>query len=202
MIYLTSDLHLGHKSILRYVDRPFNSVEEMNEALINNINSVIKPNSDLYILGDLYFGPNQEENTFEYAKKIKCKHIHLIRGNHDMHLDKLIKLNEEYKVFETIAPYKEINYEKRRIVLCHFPFMDNAWNKAMHGSIDLHGHLHSNKNYNLEQKAKGLLRYDVGVDANDYKPVLLDDILEFFKGIEPNKEDYHANYDDSDDISD
>lgn len=196
MIYLTSDLHLGHSNIMKHCKRSFNSVEEMNNRIINNINDMVRPNDELYILGDLYFGEKQTINTFEYAKKIKCKHIHLIKGNHDMSFEDLLKLNEENKVFESISLYKELKYEKRLFVLCHYPFMDNAWNKAMHGSINIHGHIHSNTNYNQEQKDKKILRYDVGVDANDYYPVLIDNILEFFKGIEPNNNDYHANYDD------
>ena len=193
MIYLTSDLHLGHSNIMKHCNRPFNSVEEMNEKIIKNINNMVRPNDELYILGDLYFGEKQTINTFEYVKKIKCNHIHLIKGNHDMSYKDLIKLNEEYKVFESISLYKELKYEKRLIVLCHYPFMDNAWNKAMHGSIDLHGHLHSNKDYNQEQRSNRILRYDVGVDANNYYPVLLDDILDFFKDINPSEYDYHAN---------
>lgn len=196
MIYLTSDLHLGHSSIIKHCNRPFNSVQEMNDKIIANINDMVRPNDELYILGDLYFGEKQTLNTFEYAKKIKCKHIHFIKGNHDMSIKDMNKLNEEYKVFETISSYSEIKYNNNKFILCHYPFMDNTWNRAMHGSFDLHGHIHSNKNYNEEQKKKGILRYDVGVDANVYYPVLIDDILDFFKGIKPNKNDYHANYDD------
>lgn len=203
MIYLTSDLHLGHSNIIKHCNRPFNSIEEMNEEILKNINNLVRPNDELYILGDLYFGAKQTENTFEYAKKIKCNHIHLIKGNHDMSYKDLIKLNDKLKVFESISLYKELKYEKRLFVLCHYPFMDNAWNKAMHGSINIHGHIHSNKDYNDEQKRNGILRYDAGVDANDYYPVLIDDILKFFECVEPYAKDYHANYEnDCDDILD
>ena len=198
MIYLTSDLHLGHSNIIKHCKRPFNSVQEMNDKLINNINNMVRPNDELYILGDLYFGEKQTTNTFEYAKKIKCKHIHLIKGNHDMSIKDMNKLNEEYKVFETIKTYAEIKYNNSKFILCHYPFMDNAWNRAMHGSFDLHGHIHSNNSYNEEQKNSGILRYDVGVDANDYYPVLLDNIIKFFEGVSINKNDYHANYEEDD----
>ena len=63
----------------------------------------------------------------------------------------------------------------------------------MHGSIDLHGHLHSYKDYNQQQRSNRILRYDALVDANNYYPVLLDDILDFFKDINPSEYDYHAN---------
>lgn len=200
MIYLTSDLHLGHSNVIKHCNRPFNSIEEMNEGIIRNINYMIRPNDELYILGDLYLGEKQTVNTFEYAKKINSNHIHLVKGNHDMRLSELIKINDDYKIFESISPYKELKYEKRYFVLCHYPFMDGSWNKAMHGSFDLHGHIHSNNKYNLQQKEKGIFRYDVGVDANDYYPVLIDDIFKFFEDVEPNTKDYHGNLDDDYDI--
>lgn len=78
---------------------------------------------------------------------------------------------------------------KNHIILVH---KDNACSKVMLGSTYLHGHLHSFKDYNLEQRSNRILRYDVGVDANDYYPVLLDDILDFFKDIKPNDYDYYA----------
>lgn len=194
MIYLTSDLHLGHSNIIKHCNRPFENIEKMNEELIKNINNMVKQNDELFILGDFYYGDRHIQSIFEFAQKIKCKRIHLIRGNHETDLDELLEYNEKYKIFESISSYREINYEKRKIILCHFPFMDHSWNKAQHGSIDLHGHIHSSSRYNLEQKEKGILRYDVGVDANDYYPVLLDNILEFFKDVVINEEDYHRNH--------
>ena len=79
---------------------------------------------------------------------------------------------------------------KNHIILVH---KDNACSKVMLGSTYLHGHLHSYKDYNQEQRSNRMLRYDALVDANNYYPVLLDDILDFFKDINPSEYDYHAN---------
>jgi len=54
------------------------------------------------------------------------------------------------------------------------------WPKSYHGSLHLHGHIHSKEDYNLRQKMEGILRYDVGVDANGFRPVSIEHVKEFF----------------------
>jgi len=168
-IYFSSDLHLGHKSILKFQNRPFNDVEEMNHRIIHNFNSVVHTNDILYLLGDVTHRiPESQAN--ELIKKLKGRKI-LIRGNHDGDYDK--------SLFEEIYDYKEFNHEKIKFVLMHYPLME--WNRSRHnGSIHLHGHIHSNGNYNEENRNNGILRYDVGVDANNYFPVSLRYIQYYF----------------------
>ena len=81
MIYFTSDLHLNHANIIKYNNRPFINVVEMNRQLIKNINSVVKSNDELYVLGDFAFA--QKRQTNEYLNDIQCKNVFLIKGNHD-----------------------------------------------------------------------------------------------------------------------
>jgi len=179
MIFFTSDLHFCHNSIIGLCGRPFKDIEEMNRTLIKNINSFVKENDELYIIGDFYYGNNQIKNTFEYAKKIKCKHKHLICGNHDININELIKANDGS--FEDICDYDEIKYKEYRFILFHYPITDGGWNKARAGSIHLHGHLHSKSIYNEENKKRGILKYDVGVDANEYRPISINEIIGYFK---------------------
>lgn len=171
MIYFTSDLHLGHSNIIRHTDRPFESVEEMNDVLIDNINSFVSKNDTLYILGDLAF-IIEKEMANDLIKKINGRKI-FIRGNHDRHYDE--------SLFEEICDYKEIKYEKTKFILMHYPL--RSWNHMRHGSIQLHGHIHASQQYNLDNKAKGIYQYDVGVDANGYYPVSINQIMEFFKDV-------------------
>ena len=84
-IYFSSDLHLGHRSVIGFQNRPFESVEEMNRGIIHNFNSVVRRDDILYILGDLsYRIPESQAN--ELIKRINGRKI-LIRGNHDGHYD-------------------------------------------------------------------------------------------------------------------
>ena len=171
MIYFTADLHLGHNAIINMQNRPFEDVEQMNKTLIDNINCFVKPDDYLYILGDISHRINTEKSN-ELIKKINGKKI-LIKGNHDKQFDE--------SLFIEILDYKELVYANRLFVMMHYPI--RSWNKMRSGSIQLHGHIHSDENYNFTNKEKGIYQYDVGVDANSYYPVSVNQIIEFFKDV-------------------
>lgn len=168
MIWFTSDLHLNHRAVVSMCERLFESVDEMNDILINNFNECVKKNDTVYILGDIaHRTPVTEVNNFISrlnGKKILCK------GNHDKRYDS--------SLFEGIYDFLEISVHGVNISLMHYPMM--SWPKSRHGSIHLHGHIHSKGDYNLQQKEEGILRYDVGIDANNFFPVSITEIKEFF----------------------
>ena len=169
MIWFTSDLHLGHRAAISMCERPFENVEEMNESLIQNFNSCVKKNDTVYILGDIsHRMPVTEVNQLigkMNGKKILCK------GNHDKKYDATM--------FEGIYDFLEIAINGVNVSLMHYPMM--SWPKSHYGSLHLHGHIHSKKDYNLQQKSEGILRYDVGVDANAFYPVSIEQIKKFFE---------------------
>lgn len=167
--YFTSDLHLGHRGVIEFQNRPFDSVEDMNRTIIHNFNSLVHANDILYILGDLTHRiPESQAN--ELIKKLKGKKI-LICGNHDGDYDK--------SLFEEIYDYREFNHEKLKYVLMHYPLLE--WNRSRHNSsIHLHGHIHSDGRYNEENRTNGVSKYDAGVDANNYYPVSLLYIQNYF----------------------
>lgn len=169
MIYLTSDLHLGHRAILGMQSRPFEDVDEMNKVLINNLNSYVNKNDTLYILGDLCFRISVDEAN-AIINKLNGKKI-LIKGNHDKNYDK--------SLFVEIADFLEIHIDGISISLMHYPML--SWPKSHHGSVHLHGHMHNEAIYNEENRDAGILRYDVGVDANNYLPVSWQQIRAFFR---------------------
>jgi len=169
LIWFTSDLHLGHRSAINMCGRPFETVEEMNETLIRNFNSCVKKNDTVYILGDIaHRMPVVEVNQLISrlnGMKILCK------GNHDKKYD--------VELFEGIYDFLEISVHGVNVSLMHYPMM--SWPKSRHGSLHLHGHIHSKGDYNLQQKIDGILRYDVGVDANGFYPVSIEQVKEFFE---------------------
>lgn len=185
-IFFTSDLHLGHRNIIKHCNRPFDSVEEMDHAIITNLNSIVKGNDVLYILGDFTaYGVNTDD-AIAYKNKIRCKKVHLIYGNHDKHY-------EGKYCFKSLQDYLELKENKQRYIMFHYPMV--SWNHMRSGAIHLHGHQHNKMKYNNEQKDRGLYRYDVGVDANNFYPVALEDILNYYKDVIPWYERDEISYD-------
>lgn len=172
MIYFTADLHFYHDNIIRHTNRPYHNSEEMSQALIRNWNRLVKPDDQLYVLGDFTMkGPALAEEILSQLKGRK----YLIRGNHDTFAD-----NSEFNsfYFEWIRDYYELSYQNQRFILFHYPIEE--WNGYFRGTIQLHGHQHNHVNYNYDNLEKGIRRFDVGVDANYMKPVSIEDIIEFF----------------------
>lgn len=168
-IYFTSDLHFGHANAIEFTNRPFSSVEEMNARLLENINNTVLPQDELYILGDFSFRIPKVD-AVSIANKIRCRKVTLIKGNHD-------KNYEGETCFREVCDYKELKLPFGKAVLFHYPIA--SWNAKHHGSLHLHGHIHSTGDYNgrTDEFGNPIRIWDVGVDANGYKPVSLDEIL-------------------------
>lgn len=199
MIWFTADTHFGHTNILGGGQRPFDSVDQMNARLIAAINDRVSCRDTLYILGDFSYRTTVAE-ALRLRERINCRHIRLIRGNHDKDwgmLEPAPRVAAKGKKrpastspatgpFEAVLDYAELKPGEchgTRMVLSHYPML--SWNGKRRGSIQLHGHIHADRRYNERNRERGILRYDVGVDANSYAPVSRDEILEFFRGVEP-----------------
>ena len=194
MLYFTSDLHLGHANMIKFTNRPFADVEEMNRALIRNINDTVGPDDELWILGDFAFTVGHE-GARQLRGQIACRRVHLVVGNHDLDYS-------QDHIFQSVQHYRELKTAYGRVVLFHYPIME--WNAAHYGSIHLHGHIHSTGAYNAENMQRqyadrvpgghqprienlGLRIYDVGVDANAFRPVSLEQIARLM-GVPPRAE--------------
>ncbi len=184
MLYFTSDLHLGHAKAVEFQNRPFSDVEEMNRTLLDNINKTVLPNDELWILGDFSYRVNREQ-VRNLREQIECKNVHLVYGNHD-------KDYSQDNIFQSVQHYKELKTEYGLVILFHYPILE--WKSAHYGSIHLHGHIHSTGEYNSENLKKRfadrfpwghppvneemhLRIYDVGVDANNFHPISLEQIV-------------------------
>jgi len=156
-IFFTADTHFGHANIIKYLDRPFSSISDMDYSIIYNWNDNIDKDDTIYHLGDFAW-----RNIENYRNHLNGK-IHLILGNHDR-----LK-RHEFKLFESVSPYKEIRVGKQTIVLMHYAM--RVWNKSHFGSWHLFGHSHGT----LPQP-ENYLGMDVGVDCWDFRPISFDDV--------------------------
>ena len=80
-IWFTADFHLGHANIIRYCDRPFENIADMDTEIIDRLNSAVAEGDLLYFLGDFCRGSRKD--ALAYRKRIRCKNIFFIEGNHD-----------------------------------------------------------------------------------------------------------------------
>lgn len=174
MIYFTSDQHFFHQKVIRMNDRPFKNSEEMDRVIVDNWNDIVDANDEVYILGDVTIKGGKK--THEILSKLKGKK-YLIKGNHD-HFMKNTNFDD---IFIWTKDYAEIEYNNEIFILCHYPMLE--WNQFFRGSFHVHGHQHNKMNYNELCRKNNLRRYDVGVDANDFKPVSAEGIIEFFRDL-------------------
>lgn len=166
-VWFTSDTHFYHENILRFCNRPFSSIQEMNEELIRRWNETVPPDGIVFHLGDVCFGSPGEWNEVLYRLNGK---IYLIAGNHDMK-----QLRQGFMSrFEYVTQQMSIRVGAQSIVLNHNPFL--AYGGAYRNVWQLFGHVHSGPLSNSGKDHPRLtmlfpLQYDVGVDNNDFRPV-------------------------------
>lgn len=167
-VFFTSDTHFFHENIIRFCARPFANIEEMNETLIANWNSVVGPDDIVFHLGDFCYGGSAEWSKILNSLNGK---IYLIMGNHDM---KNLRQGY-YSRFEDVKQQMVITIDGNTIYLNHYPFLcfsgsykDTVW--------QLFGHIHSRGAQSSGLDAPRLQylypnQYDVGVDNNNFTPV-------------------------------
>jgi calcineurin-like phosphoesterase family protein len=185
-IWFTADTHFGHKNIIKYCNRPFTSVAQMDATILGNINRFVKPDDELWHLGDWCMGGEKE--VAKYRRLIKCKNVYIITGNHDKPFRKE-KVREQFSGVWT--NFVERKFAGRRITLCHYAM--RVWNKSHHGAWHLHGHSHGSIPDNPSAHS-----IDVGIDLWDYSPISLEEIEAVMsqKNYEP--VDHHGSRDDFD----
>lgn len=179
LIWLTSDCHFGHDKSFIFDDREFDSVEEMNEAIVERWNSKIQDDDDVYVLGDFMMG---DKSNIKYIQRLRGR-IHLVRGNHDT--DTRMKLYAEQPNIVEITEGQFLRYKKYHFYLSHFPCVTSNGSKEFlrENTLNLFGHTHQFEHF-YDSDGLGTynpLMYNVGVDAHDCYPILLDDILEEMK---------------------
>lgn len=174
MIFVTSDWHFSHDREFVYKPRGFNSVEEMNIALVERHNSIVTPEDDVYVLGDLCLGGTDSlERNKEFISSMNGK-LHIAFGNHCT--DSRKKMYAELPNVVETAWAIALKYRKYHFYMSHFPTLTGNLEKESLKQmiINLYGHTHQQTNF-FEDRS---YMYHVGVDSHDCYPVSLDKVIE------------------------
>jgi len=171
-IYFTSDHHFGHKNIIKFSERPFRDVEEMDEMLIQKWNEKVMPQDEVYHLGDV--GLCSSGKLRKILDRLHGK-IYLINGNHEKSAqacDSRFEWIKDY--FELVVPDEEFKRGEQMIVLFHYAIRE--WNASHWGTYHLYGHSHGT----LPDNPKSL-SFDIGVDCHDYYPLSYEEVKSIMK---------------------
>lgn len=185
MIYYIADLHLGHKNVIIHDNRPFASVDEMDQAIIKNWSKTVHPWDTVYIIGDMIWA---RQGAWDHYLKQMPGHKILIRGNHDVRRLSPISVRH----FDEVVDYKEIMDRDRRVIMCHYPIPFH--NHSFHSDTwMLYGHVHVSKEAQMmedltrrivkdQQGPKGqLINAGCMMPYVNYKPRTLDELIEGWK---------------------
>lgn len=164
-LFFTSDIHFFHNNILKYCDRPFSDVHEMNQEIVSRWNARVPKNAVVIIAGDVALGG--KSSAPELAKILASLNgrLFLVPGNHD---DYILESDECLEHIEVLTPTIEIRVpdleapsNRQRIILSHYA--QKVWNRSHRGTWMLYGHSHHTMapDYNIKS-------FDVGMDGEGY----------------------------------
>lgn len=183
-IWFTADHHFGHRNIIDHCERPYSSVEEMDENMIQRWNEVVGRTDTVYHLGDV--GMGSDTHTLECVSRLNGRKI-LVWGNHDSvhprHSKAMARQQTWAKYFAAQTMMAQVKLAGgRKILLSHYPYTedhteearDMQWRPPNTGMFLLHGHVH-----NLWLMKEGQL--NVGVDVHNFYPVSIDEVAKVVK---------------------
>ncbi len=164
----TADTHFFHKNIIKYCNRPFNTVEDMNEELIKRWNETVAPDDLVYHLGD--FGLGRAELLSKVRHRLNGR-VFLVLGNHDTNITRtkwmnVIRMDEVYKDELNVCEFSLHHHPVSETV---DPFGLDRWH--------LVGHIHEKWRINGRQ-------LNVGVDVNDFRPISIEKVRADIKEYE------------------
>lgn len=185
-VWFTSDTHYNHANICKGTTqwdrggenhfRDFDTLNQMNAVLVNNINAVVGQDDILIHLGDWSFGGF--DSIAEFRNRIVCQNIHLVLGNHDHHIAK--NRDGIADIFSSVHQYLDLSIKwpdgsgkhvGQQFVCMHFPIA--SWDGLGKGVPHLHGHVHLPPNRRV---GRGKVM-DVGVDGNNLSPISMSDVV-------------------------
>lgn len=188
--WMTSDNHFFHKNVIRYSSRPFKNVDEMNEGMIARWNARVKPGERVICHGDFSFGSPLKTSLI--MQRLNGE-LELLIGNHDE--DSALK-SPALELWKSVRHYLEFEHKDERtaktwrFVCFHFPIERNSHHWAARQTLHTTGHRHMPS----LMEDQSLMRFDVGVDANNWAPISLEEIIDAATAStwKPPKRDHHG----------
>lgn len=179
--FFTSDTHFGHENIINFCGRPFSNATEMDEALIENWNFIVKPQDHISHLGDVTLARGGQAIQGRYIKLINRLHGHkrLFLGNHDHMPIKAYLLMGFEKIYATWR-------DENGLLFSHIPIHPMSMGSAI---ANVHGHIHNAQasfppvvqTYQKQSDIAPLKvvkpYINVCVEVTNYKPISFDEIL-------------------------
>lgn len=159
-VWVLSDHHFSHKNIIKFENRPFETVDQMNEFMIQAHNDIVDPDDTVYFLGDVSFNQKLAANQ---VNSLNGKKV-LITGNHDD-----LRNTAFVNAFNEVHSYLKRKMFGHEVVMFHYPIAE--WDKMHFGSIHLHGHVHG-KDMGIDGRI-----YDVWAGGNNYAPYNMEELL-------------------------
>lgn len=184
--FYIADWHYGHENIIAFDNRPFKSLKEMNQALVDRWNKAVLPGDLVYVLGDMFWCPMQQ--SIPILGSLNGQKI-LIKGNHDRCNDGRFQ-----KMFAKVTDYLEVDDNGRKVVLCHYPIP--CFKNHFYGWYHLYGHVHNSFENHMMEHDKYLMKELYGHECRmfnvgammpwmNYTPKTLDEILASEEVIKP-----------------
>jgi len=163
-IFFASDYHFDHANIIKYCNRPFNSVKEMNRVLLKNFNNVVGKKDIVYFLGNLAAGEHSRSTDY-WRKKLNGRII-FIKGNHDR------SRNIKFRYIVRLGFQGGF-----RFMIMHDPERRNRFFRG----YTIHGHVHNNYviDYPLINRDKRTI--NVSCEMTNYKPISIKQIIQLIK---------------------
>lgn len=192
-VFFTSDLHFKHEWLMKFNQRPYATVKQMEESLIANWNSIVPPHGLTFVLGDIGFsGDDPIEEIFSRLNGEKI----LIMGNHDTHYDRevLKRIFSEIHELLYVQIFDPLTEKDFYIALSHYPMLD--WKGSYRGAWQLFGHVHTRQLDAFETLKTHLFpsQYDVGVDNNNFRPVSFYEVKSILQRQKKDKRFKRSNY--------
>ena len=188
-VWFTSDLHFGHRNVIRFCDRPWENEKDMERGLIDNWNETVKSEDIVFVLGDTFWF-NDSHRIKKVLSQLNGKNIFMIPGNHD-EFESYHRVDDPRIILcqDVVCVWiSEPNRPLKEIWLSHYPMM--TWPHRERGAYQFFGHIHSKpgKTDGVDQDLPlHWNQLDVGCDFWDYKPVSLTKLESIIQLVKPKK---------------